>query len=136
MYSPSNSYRNLDTSIRNANPKVFNTIKYNTPPDARAIFLLDDLCNGTCSVTEGSIKYWGAPTEKIRCVVYVCLRICMLHVCMLVCCVCDVCLCMLSSVYVACVCMYCLYACCLCINCVYVCASTHVHAWCMCIKKS
>ena len=35
---------------------------------ARAIFLHDDLlCNDTCSVTGGSITYWGggAQTEKI-----------------------------------------------------------------------
>ena len=37
------------------------------PPDARAIFLHNDLlCNDTCSVTGGSITYWGAQTEKIR----------------------------------------------------------------------
>ena len=36
-------------------------------PDERAIFLHDDLlCNGTCSVTGGSITYWGgAQTDKI-----------------------------------------------------------------------
>ena len=33
---------------------------YLHPPEARAIFLHDDLlCNGTRSVTEGSITYWG-----------------------------------------------------------------------------
>ena len=38
------------------------------PPDARAIFLHNDLfCNDTCSVTGGGgrITYWGAQTEKI-----------------------------------------------------------------------
>ena len=36
------------------------------PPDARAIFLHDDLlCNGTCSVTEGGgITYWGGTDGK------------------------------------------------------------------------
>ena len=41
---------------------------YLQPPDARAIFLHNDLlCNDTCSVTGGSITYWGggAQTEKI-----------------------------------------------------------------------
>ena len=39
---------------------------YLQPPDARAIFLHNDLlCNDTCSVTGGSIMYWGAQTEKI-----------------------------------------------------------------------
>ena len=42
---------------------------YLHPPDARAIFLHSDLlCNETCFVTGGSIKYWGrrgAQTEKI-----------------------------------------------------------------------
>ena len=39
---------------------------YLQPPDARAIFLHNDLlCNDTCSVTGGSITYWGAETEKI-----------------------------------------------------------------------
>ena len=33
---------------------------YLQPPDARAIFLHNDLlCNDTCSVTGGSITYWG-----------------------------------------------------------------------------
>ena len=33
---------------------------YLHPPDARAIFLHNDLlCNGTCSVTGGRITYWG-----------------------------------------------------------------------------
>ena len=33
---------------------------YLHPPEARAIFSHDDLlCNGTRSVTEGSITYWG-----------------------------------------------------------------------------
>ena len=33
---------------------------YLRPPDARAIFLHNDLpCNDTCSVTGGSITYWG-----------------------------------------------------------------------------
>ena len=33
---------------------------YLQPPDARAIFSHNDLlCNGTCSVTGGSITYWG-----------------------------------------------------------------------------
>ena len=36
------------------------------PPDARAIFLHNDLtCKNTCSVW-GSITYWGTQTEKIR----------------------------------------------------------------------
>ena len=36
------------------------------PPEASAVFLLNDLLvNGTCSVTGGSIAYWGAQTEKI-----------------------------------------------------------------------
>ena len=41
---------------------------YLQPPDARAIFLHNDLlCNDTCSVTGGSITYWGGTkTEKIR----------------------------------------------------------------------
>ena len=42
---------------------------YLQPPDARAIFLHNDLlCNDTCSVTGGSITYYGggAQTEKIR----------------------------------------------------------------------
>ena len=40
---------------------------YLQPPDARAIFLHNDLlCNDTCSVARGSITYWGAQTEKIR----------------------------------------------------------------------
>ena len=40
---------------------------YLQPPDARAIFLHNDLlCNDTCSVTGGSITYWGAQTEKIQ----------------------------------------------------------------------
>ena len=38
---------------------------YLHPPDARAIFLHDDLlCNGTCSVTGGSITYWGGTNGK------------------------------------------------------------------------
>ena len=37
---------------------------YLQPPDARAIFLHDDLlCNGTCSVTGGSITNWGGGTN-------------------------------------------------------------------------
>ena len=37
---------------------------YLHPPDAGAIFLLDDLlCNGTCSVTGGHITYWGGGTN-------------------------------------------------------------------------
>ena len=33
---------------------------YLHPPDARAIFLHNDLlCNGACSVTGGCITYWG-----------------------------------------------------------------------------
>ena len=33
---------------------------YLQPPDARATFLHNDLlCNDTCSVTGGSITYWG-----------------------------------------------------------------------------
>ena len=33
---------------------------YLQPPDTRAIFLQNDLlCNDTCSVTGGSITYWG-----------------------------------------------------------------------------
>ena len=42
---------------------------YLQPPDARGIFLHDDLlCNGTCSVIGGSITHGGggAQTEKIR----------------------------------------------------------------------
>ena len=45
---------------------------YLHPPDARAIFSYNDLlCNGTCSVTGGSITYWGGGTNgkdpKSRC---------------------------------------------------------------------
>ena len=37
---------------------------YLQPPDARAIFLHNDLlCNDTCSVTGGSITYWGGGTN-------------------------------------------------------------------------
>ena len=40
---------------------------YLQPPDACAIFLHNDLlCKDTCSVTEGSITYWGAQTENIQ----------------------------------------------------------------------
>ena len=40
---------------------------YLQPPDARAIFLHDDLlCNDTCSATGGSITNWGAQTETIH----------------------------------------------------------------------
>ena len=36
------------------------------PPDARAIFLHNDLlCNDMCSVTAGSVTNWGTQTEKI-----------------------------------------------------------------------
>ena len=38
---------------------------YLQPPDARAIFLHNDLlCNDTCSVTGGSITYWGGTNGK------------------------------------------------------------------------
>ena len=38
---------------------------YLQPPDARAIFLHNDLlCNDTCSVTGGSITYWGGHKRK------------------------------------------------------------------------
>ena len=38
---------------------------YLQPPDARAIFLHDDLlCNDTCSVTGGSITNWGGTNGK------------------------------------------------------------------------
>ena len=38
---------------------------YLQPPDARAIFLHNDLlCNGTCSVTGGSLTYWGGTNGK------------------------------------------------------------------------
>ena len=38
---------------------------YLHPPDARAIFLHNDLlCNGTCSVTGGRITYWGGTNGK------------------------------------------------------------------------
>ena len=38
---------------------------YLQPQDARAIFLHDDLlCNDTCSVTGGSITYWGGTNGK------------------------------------------------------------------------
>ena len=38
---------------------------YLQPPDARAIFLHNDLlCNDTCSVTGGSITYWGGGGHK------------------------------------------------------------------------
>ena len=38
---------------------------YLQPPDARAIFLQNDLlCNSTCSVTGGRITYWGVTTGK------------------------------------------------------------------------
>ena len=38
---------------------------YSQPPDARAIFLHNDfLCNDTCSVTGGSITYWGGGHER------------------------------------------------------------------------
>ena len=44
---------------------------YLRPPDARAIFLHNDLlCNGTCFVSGGRITYWGAETEKIRDIIY------------------------------------------------------------------
>ena len=47
-------------------PKLIGRILF-TPPDARAIFLHNDLlCNGKCSVTGWSITYCGAQTEKIR----------------------------------------------------------------------
>ena len=42
---------------------------YLHPPNARAIYLHNDLpCNDTCSVTGGSITYWGggAQTKKIH----------------------------------------------------------------------
>ena len=42
---------------------------YLQTPDTRAIILHNDLlCNDTCSVTGGSITYWGggAQTEKIH----------------------------------------------------------------------
>ena len=42
---------------------------YLHPPDARAIYLHNDLlCNGTCFATGGRITYWGggAQTEKIQ----------------------------------------------------------------------
>ena len=36
-----------------------------SPPDARAIFLYNDLlCNGTCFVTGGRITYWGGGTNE------------------------------------------------------------------------
>ena len=38
---------------------------YLQPPDTRAIFLHNDLlCNDTCSVTGGSITYWGGTNGK------------------------------------------------------------------------
>ena len=38
---------------------------YLQPPDARAIFLHNDLlCNDTCSVNGGSITYWGGTNGK------------------------------------------------------------------------
>ena len=38
---------------------------YLQPPDPRAIFLHNDLlCNDTCSVTGGSITYWGGTNGK------------------------------------------------------------------------
>ena len=38
---------------------------YLHPPDARTIFLHNDLlCNGTCSVTGGRITYWGGTNGK------------------------------------------------------------------------
>ena len=38
---------------------------YLQPPEARAIFLHNDLlCNDTCSVTGGSITYWGGTNGK------------------------------------------------------------------------
>ena len=40
---------------------------YLQPPDARAIFLHTDLlCNDTCSVTGGSITYWGGGHKRKR----------------------------------------------------------------------
>ena len=44
---------------------------YLQPPDARAIFLHNDLlCNDTCSVTGGSITYWGGTNGKDPIFVY------------------------------------------------------------------
>ena len=38
---------------------------YLQPPDARAIFLHNDLlCNGTCAVAGGRITYWGGTNGK------------------------------------------------------------------------
>ena len=38
---------------------------YLHPPDARAMFLHNDLiCDGTCSVTGGCITYWGHKRKK------------------------------------------------------------------------
>ena len=50
---------------------------YLQPPGAGAIFLHNDLiCNDTCSVTGGSITYWGgggAQTEKILIIISGCM---------------------------------------------------------------
>ena len=50
---------------------------YLQPPDARAIFLHNDLlCNETCSVTGGGITYWGGHKRKRSSVFYVFDRFC------------------------------------------------------------